>query len=148
MDVTLREAGVYRLSDIVSKSKEVSSWGFGSLVKTRMSGILHGTQKTESAVMGVRASEAAGEKEEVSWLGSSEELVKEGKQAIEDGNFDEALEIFGEAYEFCEEEEEAGLLFYLGYTRLLMGQKGLALESFSEVEMDPELERMEKILTS
>ena len=50
---------------------------------------------------------------------------------------EEALEIFEEAYEFCDEEEEPTLLFYIGYTHLLMGSRGLALEKFSEVQMDP-----------
>ncbi len=135
--VTLKQKGTFQLADVVAKSKEVASSGLGSMVKGRVAGVLQGTQKTGSAVMGVRAAEAGTDKEKVSWLGSASDLLAQAKKSMEAGAYEQALKTLTEAFEYADEAEEPEILFYTALSNVMLERNGAALQALSGADMEP-----------
>lgn len=133
--VTLKQKGTFQLAEIVAKSKDVASSGLGSMVKGRVAGVLQGTQKSGSAVMGVRAAEAGTDKEKVSWLGSASDLLAQAKKSMEAGAYEPAVKSLNEAYEYADEAEEPEILFYLALSNAMLERSAPALQAISQAEM-------------
>jgi len=139
LKISVKEDGIYLLSDLVGSSKRVSSWGLGNLVSTKIKTALTSTSSGETAVMGVRGAAAGGETG-VEWIeaSGSAELLKEGMARLEKARYSEALDVFNEGLAISFGEEEQLFLYYIGYTQSLKGQSALALHTLERVEADPQ----------
>jgi len=139
LKITVKEDGVYQLSDLVGSSKKVNSWGLGNLVSTKIKTALTSTGSGQTAVMGVRGAAAEGGAE-IEWIeaGGSAELLQEGLALLEKTRYSEALDVFNEGLSISYAEEEQLFLYYVGYTQSLDGQFALALNTLERVEVDPQ----------
>ena len=136
--VTLRQAGTFLVSDMVAKTKEVAASGLGSLVRTRVSGVIMGTQKTGSTVAGVRASQAADQQASVSWIGNAADLIEAARKSLSEGSYESALDSLEEAYDYADEVEEPLVLFYTGYANAMLGNNAKALEALAASRLEPD----------
>ncbi len=131
--------GNYPVADIASQSQQREQSGLGSLLTNQIGRFSQEEVRTESAVGGVRASEAAQE-DQPTWVGgeSVPELIAEAVAMLEEGNYQEAYYIMDEAsyYAFGNEKPEAD--FYLGYTAALAGETQVALTALEAHDPDPE----------
>ena len=139
LKISVKEDGIYLLSDLVGSSKRVSSWGLGDLVSTKIKTALISSGSGQTAVMGVRGAAAGGETD-IEWIeaGGSADLLKEGMTLLEKARYSEALDIFNEGLAISFGEEEQLFLYYVGYTQSLKGQSALALNTLERVEVDPQ----------
>jgi hypothetical protein len=140
LKISVKEDGIYQLSDLVGASKQVNSWGLGSLVSTKIRSALTSSPASgETAVMGVRgavAESGAG----VEWVeaGGTEELLQEGMELLEKTRYSEALDVFNEGLSIACGEEEQQFLYYIGYAQALQGYSALALNTLERVDVDPQ----------
>ena len=139
LKISVNEDGIYLLSDLVGTSKQVSSWGLGNLVSTKIKTALTSSGGGQTAVMGVRGAAAGGETD-IEWIeaGGSAELLQEGMALLEKARYNEALDIFNEGLSISFGEEEQLFLYHVGYTQSLKGHSALALNTLERVEVDPQ----------
>ena len=139
LKISVNEDGIYLLSDLVGTSKQVSSWGLGNLVSTKIKTALTSSGSGQTAVMGVRGAAAGGETD-IEWIeaGGSAELLQEGMALLETARYNEALDIFNEGLSISFGEEEQLFLYQVGYTQSLKGHSALALNTLERVEVDPQ----------
>jgi len=139
LKISVKQDGIYMLSDLVGSSKQVSSWGLGNLVSTKIKTALTSSGSGQTAVMGVRGAAAGGETD-IEWIeaGGSAELLQEGMTLLEKARYNEALDIFNEGLAISFGEEEQLFLYYVGYTQSLKGHPALALNTLEMVEVDPQ----------
>ena len=139
LKISVNEDGIYLLSDLVGTSKQVSSWGLGNLVSTKIKTALTSAGSGQTAVMGVRGAAAGGETD-IEWIeaGGSAELLQEGMALLETARYNEALDIFNEGLSISFGEEEQLFLYHVGYTQSLKGHSALALNTLEKVEVDPQ----------
>jgi len=139
LKISVKEDGVYQLSDLVGSSKQVSSWDLSNLVSTKIKTALTSPGSGQTAVMGVRGA-AAESGAEIEWIeaGGSAELLQEGLALLEKTRYSEALDVFNEGLSISYGEEEQLFLYYVGYTQSLDGQFALALNTLERVEVDPQ----------
>ena len=134
--LTLTKPGIYNIEDLLNARGKSRSAGIASVIGNKIASILDEPEQTQSAVMGVRGAKS---EDELDWMsGDTAELLDTGKEYLTDGQLVDALEVFEEAYDFADMEEEAEVLFYLGYTNALTGDIRIALDFLSDA--DPELE--------
>ena len=135
--LTLVREGIYLIADLLNRSGQQRSVGLASVIGKKISTIVSGEGgQTQSAVMGVRGAE---QKDEVQWMSSdTEELIESGKTHLEEGNLDDAIAAFEEAFDFADESEESEVLFYLGYAYANIGELPNAIDYLDFVEPDPE----------
>ena len=141
-NLSLTQEGIYKVSKLLSGQAETSNLGLGSVVSGKLSIMLNNQQvQTQSTVGGVRAAEAEGAPQ-LDWMESETiELIEEGKEYLEDGDFDEAVSLFEEAWDLSMDEQEEGqALYYLGYTCAATGKTGQALKYLMMVKPDPYME--------
>jgi len=95
-----------------------------SLVRTQVRAVLGRSApniRANSAAGGVRSSEAAQEEPGLS-LVSSTQLIQNGKTALNLGDFQQAADLFGQAFDFAfSNQEETESAFYAGYSNLALG---------------------------
>ena len=139
LKISVKEDGVYQLSDLVGSSKQVSSWDLSNLVSTKIKTALTSPGSGQTAVMGVRGA-AAESGAEIEWIeaGGSAELLQEGLALLEKTRYSEALDVFNEGLSISYGEEEQLFLYYVGYTQSLDRQFALALNTLERVEVDPQ----------
>ncbi len=93
--------------------------------------------RTQTAVGGVRASEAVAEPE-INWAGGedTQELIDQGLEHLAENDFEEAYFSFEEAYDFAGTDgvEEAG--FFFAYTAFVLGEADTAIDVLSDIEPD------------
>jgi tetratricopeptide (TPR) repeat protein len=144
--LTLTSPGIYRISELIEQSGRQRTIGLASVVGGKVAA-LFSDRKSDSAaaVMGVRGAQS---ESTVRWMtGDTAELIKSGKERLETGELDEAFELFAEAYDFAEIDEETETLFFLGYTAYLMGDLRVAAGYFGDiVEIDPEADFFPNLL--
>ncbi|MBI9102337.1 MAG: tetratricopeptide repeat protein [Spirochaetales bacterium] len=141
-NLSLTQEGVYKVSNLLAGQAETSNMGLGSVVSGKLAIMLNNQQvETQSTVGGVRAAEAEGAPQ-LDWMESETiELIEEGKSYLEDGDYDEALSIFEEAWDLSMDDQEEGqALYYLGFTNAVAGKTGQALKYLMMVEPDPYME--------
>ena len=146
--VTLSKGGTYNLGNL--RSDPVTSVGLGSMITGRLRDMVTSDRKTQSAVMGVRASEAV-QKEELSWMSSeSEEFIQSGKEKLKSLDLPAALEDFEIAYDFAvdydEEREANAAAFYLAFVYNMLDQNGQSLSYLQQVEAEPEADFYEEFI--
>ena len=139
LKISVKEDGIYLLSDLVGYSKQVSSWGLSNLVTTKIKTALMSSSSGQTAVMGVRGA-AADSETDIEWIeaGGSAELLQEGMALLEKARYNEALDIFNEGLAISFGEEEQLFLYYVGHTQSLKGHSALALNTLERVEVDPQ----------
>jgi hypothetical protein len=133
--VRLSRPGIVDLGDIDRGSAPA---GVTGAIAGRMGRFLQPDEtRTQTAVGGVRASEAVSEPE-ISWAGGedSQELIEQGLEYLAVNDFEEAYYSFEEAYDFAGSgtEEEAG--FFFAYAAFVLGETDTALDVLSEIEPD------------
>jgi hypothetical protein len=138
--ITLRQAGSFVVSDVIAKTREVSSTGLGSLVRGRVSGVFQGAPRTASTVAGVRAAEAGTEQATVSWIGNAADLIAGARQELGAGEYQKALDTLEEAYEYADEYEAPIVLFYMGYAQAMLGNNAQALDTLNGADLTPDSE--------
>ena len=96
-----------------------------------------GSSQVQSAVGGVRASEAVAAPK-LDWMGSdTAELIKEAQEALRENRFDSAQALLEEAYDLAlDEQEESEALFYLGWTLYQKGETAGALKRLTSIQPD------------
>jgi tetratricopeptide (TPR) repeat protein len=138
LNLTLTSPGIYRISELISAAGEGNSLGVGNLVAGKLSLMLQGgSSQVQSAVGGVRASEAVAAPK-LDWMGSdTAELIKEAQDALRDNRFDSAQALLEEAYDLAlDDQEESEALFYLGWTLYQKGETAEALKRLTTVQPD------------
>jgi tetratricopeptide (TPR) repeat protein len=140
--LSLTEPGIYEVSRLLAAQTETASLGLGSIVSGKLSVLLNDSQvKTQSAVGGVRASEAAAAPV-IDWMESeSLELIDKGKELLAAGNTGGAIRQFEEAYDLAmDDQEETMASYHLGYAYAVEGNTGKALKYLTLTDADPYLE--------
>jgi tetratricopeptide (TPR) repeat protein len=138
--LTFVKEGTYRVGDMVQTPKKHQQRGFGSMLAGKMSSMFSGAKhQSPGSVGGVRGAEA-GEKQGLSWVESdTQELITAGKQHLENGEYQQALSQFQEAYDYAfDRQEEQDASFYIGYTYTAMGEKGRAVKQLKAIDPQPE----------
>jgi tetratricopeptide (TPR) repeat protein len=138
LNLTLTSPGIYRISELISAAGEGNSLGVGNLVAGKLSLMLQGgSSQVQSAVGGVRASEAVAAPK-LDWMGSdTAELIKEAQDALRENRFDSAQALLEEAYDLAlDDQEESEALFYLGWTLYQKGETAEALKRLTTVQPD------------
>lgn len=137
--VLLARAGTYDLSTILSAAQSGSNTGVGSLMTSRIRRLVRDEEPRDTTVAGVRASEAV-ERDAVTWAGgeSTYDLIEEGIEDLDDGEFEDAYLVFYDAWEFAGTEELPMVEFYLGYSAYLIGNMGEALDFLESSDPDPD----------
>lgn len=133
--LTLTTEGIYSVAKILDNNKKVASWGIGSTLSAKLNAITGSSQKSSTAVMGVRGA-AADSDQELKWMDEDEELLLEGKKLLEAEQYREAIDIFREGFEIADPEKEQKYLFYLGYAHAMLGEKPHALKYLTRVDAD------------
>lgn len=138
LNLTLTSPGIYRISELISAAGEGNSLGVGNLVSGKLSLMLQGgSSQVQSAVGGVRASEAVAAPK-LDWMGSdTAELIKEAQAALRENRFDSAQALLEEAYDLAlDDQEESEALFYLGWTHYQKGETAQALKRLISANPD------------
>jgi tetratricopeptide (TPR) repeat protein len=139
----LTKPGTYYISQLHKQVAQRENAGFDSLVGDKLGSLFGGSDKSlvPTAVGGVRGDEVTGG-DDFGWIESEvDELIDSGKAALEQAEYDRALDLFFEAYDYSlDEEEETKSLFYLGYTYNVLKKPGQALEYLDDVNADPDSE--------
>ncbi len=136
--LTLTRAGVYDIEALLKARGESRSIGIASVIGSKIASILDEPERAQTAAMGVRGAKS---ENELDWMsGDTAELMETGKGHLTNSRFDDALEIFEEAYDFADISEETEVLFYLGYTNALTGNLRMALIYLSDADPDSEAE--------
>ena len=141
-NLSLTQEGTYKVADLLRGQAATSNLGLGSVVSGKIAIMLNNQQvQKQSTVGGVRAAEAEGTPQ-LDWMESEAlELIDEGKLSLEDGNLDDALKLFEEAWDLAMDEQEEGqALYYMGYTYAAAGKSGQALKYLMMTEPDLYLE--------
>lgn len=132
--VTISQEGTFLLKDLMEGASEVSSWGIGSLIDSRLKTLSGEKQVSQEAVMGVRG--AAGDEQELTWMDweGDEDPKERGDNLLKEGRYDEAGEAFQEAYGMCfDSEEKEELLFNIACAYSLGGRNAQALAILSGI---------------
>jgi len=137
LSVTISTSGVYHLAGLFQKVAErSSSKDLGLFLENVLEEVAGKPRsRTAAVVMGVRAKEA--DEPQIGWIDEEEEILREGKDLLEQGKYDEALRFFRNAESEAIDEEERHFAFYVGYTLALQGKKGAALQKLMHI--DPEV---------
>lgn len=144
--LTLTRPGVYELGNLVDASGEQRSSGLASIVGNKVASLFSEKQvDSQAAVMGVRGAKS---ESEIQWMtGDTAELLATGQERLEEQDLDAALDLFLEAYDYAEMDEETEVLFYLGYTSYLLGDLAGAAGYFGDIiEVDTEAEFFPNLL--
>jgi len=139
--IKLSRSGVYELGVLLGARSEVRSSGMGTLISGKFRTLMQeDTSKTQSAVGGVRAAEA--ETVSIDWMSSeTAELIADGRTALGDGDIEEALTYFTDAYDFAADSyEEAEALYFMGLAHAIDGDYSSALENLDEAYMESDSE--------
>ena len=135
MRLTITEQGIYSVADLLDNNNRVASWGIGSVLGSKLGALTGESKQGKTAVMGVRAA-AADSGPELSWMDEGEELLAEGKLLLQSGDYEEAVEIFEEGYDFADIDEEQQFLFHIGYAYALQGRNAQAMKYLTQVEAE------------
>lgn len=139
--IKLSRAGTYELKTLIGARSQVRSSGMGSLISGKFRTLIQeDAEKTQSAVGGVRAAEA--ETVSIDWMSSeTAELIIEGRDALRDGDVEEALAYFTDAYDFAADSyEEAEALYFMGLSYAIEGDYSSALENLDEAYIENDSE--------
>lgn len=138
--ITLTKPGIYSMSSLgrqaeLQNDSDVDSL-IGSKLRTLVAG--KGSDVEIATVAGARGADA-GSNDDFGWVESEvDEIIKSGKNSIAAGDFEAALDLFYEAYDYAfDMEEEAQALFYIGYTYDLLGKPVDALRYLKDVSAEP-----------
>lgn len=136
--LVLSQAGIYSLKNLEFPSARNNE--VGSMITHKLKVMVGNTRTGKSAVMGVRASDAA-EEPNLEWMTSeSAEFIQSGKMKLEQADIPGAEEDFRQALsyaqDFSEEQELETARFYLGYTNTLLEKSGPALKILSQIRPD------------
>ena len=141
--LTISNPGIYKISELLKASENRDSINLGSMLSGKFQSMFKGNSvDVQSDVGGVRAAEVE-TNTSIDWMSSeAEELILSGKEYLDQNLFEKALALFEEGYDFAvDEDEEAEALFYAGYTYVLMGSMGDAIDSLDMIyDLDPYLE--------
>ena len=137
VSVTISTSGVYHLADLVQKAaSRSSSTGVGRFLENALEEVAGRTQsRTTSAVLGARAEKA--ETPEIGWIDEEEEMLREGKDLLGEGKYEEALRFFQDAESEALDEQEQQVAFYVGYSLALLGRRGAALKQLTQLDPVP-----------
>ncbi len=131
--IIMSKGGTYKAKDLLNSSRELASWNMASLVNSKLKGLSSGQERTDLSAMGVRG--AAQEENDIKWVDEAEEYLTKGKESLEKGLYDEAIELFFEGADYAiGEEEQQEYLFYaaLGYSS--KGDDARALKTLRDIE--------------
>ncbi len=144
--VRLRRGGQYRVASLFESAGRVEQAGIGAMIASRVASMTTEQDDSQTAVGGVRASEAVQEPE-ISWAGgeSVDDLIAEGILLIEDGAYQDAYWAFADAYDYAlTDQEYERSAFFLGYAAMLVGETGEALGLLEDVGPNPETDYYEQ----
>ena len=137
--LTVTKAGTFNVNELYKQSKSRENMKFGSLIGNKL-GTMFGESGSDvpTAVGGVRG-DAVGGDDGFGWVESEvEELIDTGIAALGAKEYERALGLFQEAYDYSiDAEEENKSLYYIGYTYSLMGQPRKALSSLGDIDAVP-----------
>jgi tetratricopeptide (TPR) repeat protein len=141
--LTLTKPGTYYIDELFKQAQKRENVGFDSLVASKLDSLFGGSDKSlvPTAVGGVRG-DAVGGGDDFGWIESEvDELIDSGAGALEQGEYERALDLFMEAYDYSlDDEEENKSLFYLGYTYNVLNQPGKALDYLDDISAGSESE--------
>lgn len=134
MNFILTRPGVYVIQDLLSSRRTMDSTGIGSLVSDKVSSLFSERATGPDTVGGVRAAEVETEPA-IDWMTSeAADMISQARDMIEDGEYDDAMDVLDEAYDFAADEyEEQEIFFYRGYIYTVKGSLGKALSEFSKI---------------
>jgi tetratricopeptide (TPR) repeat protein len=132
--ITITAAGTYALADLLRSQGERKTL-LGGFMKNALARVVSEPEAEEAVSMGVRAAEA--EEETFEWMDEEEELLIQGKDLLADGLYAEALELFTEAEELWDIDEEGPFGFYIGVTYAMLGETGRALQRLLALDPPP-----------
>jgi len=137
VSVTISTSGVYHLADLVQKvADRSSSKDLGRFLENALEEVAGKSRsRTTTAVLGARGKEA--DDSAIGWVDEEEEILREGKDLLEQGEYEEALRFFQDAEAESLDEQKQHFAFYTGYSLALLGKKGAALQKLSQI--DPEV---------
>jgi hypothetical protein len=136
--VSISQDGVYKLSDVIGKSRQVAGWDLKKVVSGKIKTALAGSGTTGEAVMGVRGDKKSAPAD-IQWVeaGESDETLAQGRALLEGGQYAEALKVFEEGRRNAPADEEQVFLYYIALSYAQSGKAGPALGTLRGVDPDP-----------
>ena len=136
--VSITQDGLYKLSDVIGKSRQVAAWDLKNSVSGKLKGAVAGPRIGGDTAMGVRGS-AAGSAGDIQWLEAdeTEEIVSRGRELLGRGRYAEALEVFEEGYQNAGAQDREVFLYYIALGHSEQGRTGRALAALRGVQPDP-----------
>ncbi|MBN2553376.1 MAG: tetratricopeptide repeat protein [Spirochaetales bacterium] len=138
LKITLSEAGTYIVSELTKSSRQVSSWGIGKIVRAKIRNLFSTRNEQYSDPGGVRQERIEGPG--IEFMDEEVDAVEEGKSALEQERYEEAVQYFEEALELDYGRNRPLYLFYIGYAYAMAGRYGPAMRYLSESELSPSSE--------
>jgi len=135
--VQISKPGLYSIEDLLQSSQiaqaaPARSGRISRLVSNRA------PDSAGSVVGGVRASEAV-DRDQTLWAGGADamELIRDGLDMLAAEDYQSAYWFFEEAYDAAQDNEEAEVGFYFGFSAALMGNTREAIDVLERYPMDP-----------
>lgn len=133
----LSREGTYAVASLAEDLDRKSTIGLGSMLSSRMSTIFQGSSvENRSTVAGVRGDVMDGD-DTMTWMESGNQaLIDEGVELLQEGDAEEAWEIFLDAYySAMDGVESAAAAFYLAGIADMQGNLADAAEWIGEEEL-------------
>ena len=136
--LTISQEGTYHIDSLLSDDASLSNSNFGSKVNDIFSKLLYEDKSlSQSTVGGVRASDAALEADNIFGEGYFNDIAAEAKDMYKDGDIDSAYDLFLDAYDFAEDnEQETEALYYLALISYESGEIRNALSYIDDIYLN------------
>ncbi len=142
ISLTLSSPGSYSLKRLLEEKQRMKSWGVASLIGGKLSGVLNSNRVKATAVMGVRGAKAE-DSTDVEWVEDEENYISDGKNFIERGEYDRAIQILQEGLRSADEDTKPQYFYFLGLANMRNGRPYIALKYFNRIKPDPYFEYFE-----
>lgn len=140
ISITLIQPGTYNLKDIIEKSRKTNSYGIDEIVSSKFAALIEdsGDKETEGSVMGVRA---ANIEEEVDFIGDDiiANIFRTAKKKIAEKDYNKAIALLKDAYDWANEDNENILLYYIGFCYAKLQKEALAFTYLRDVKNKPDM---------
>ena len=131
--VTLTQPGSYSVAALFKASREAASWGFGRLLAAKLRAFFAAPGARSPTAMGARAGEAESEIG-MEWADEEQDAARKGRQLLEQGRFEEAVDSFQEALAVADAQMRPYYLFLIGTAWSLAGRNAQALQALEQAQ--------------
>jgi len=134
LDFVLNRPGTYVLKDVVAARRQLSAAGVGAALANTLRYLASGPAAPQSTAAGTRGANQ-GLSENQGWVENDAQVFLDaGRQYLSSGQYDKALEQFGQALDSATDEEVPEIHYYLAYASSLKGDVREAWDEIADLE--------------